>query len=359
MATPGPAQRVPANIIRISFPQIGGLVYLRASMRTEADPTPISPVALVKGLPWDEFDLFDVVGGVVDPEASDDLKAETVPIEDPVTDKMLQKYLYWAHRAVVTDRRTIVVPGFEIVVVDLAQWTLVYNHVIGFALSPIMSREAALAQFQSLAGSTGYESADPALMAVTLTNTLGVPFATTSELIAFANAAGWTYHTETSGSTSVYNEDDVASVIINLAKLFRDVPNDPTTDAKPAEVEFTVDLPRFTLGGGHGGIQFWLTGSAWNPKPPKDPPDPSQPEWERTTFPVTERVVPISGIPGAFNTDHNWPTFPHPFNSIDAEAKDLSVPSSQEVVAGTITFGAGNEPPFIELELDDGGGGEG
>lgn len=355
----GPQQRFPQNIIRISFPQIGGLVYLRCQLRSESDQSPIDPVAIVKGLPWGDFNMFEVVGGENDPELSpsDPLLLETVPIVDPVSDKMLAKYIYWAHRAVVKNRTTEVIPGIDNVIIDTAQWTEIYNHVVTFRLTPVWTREQALNHYKTDGLLPGQ---DPDLVGVAVTNNFGqlltVPSA---EFYAIANGGGWTYHTEPGGATSIYNEDDVATIIINTGKLFRDVPNEPN-GSKPARIEFTVDLP-ISPGGGHGSIDFWLSGSGWIPKEPvQGDPDFGDPFTDkRRSFPVQDVVKPVSGIPGKFTTDYNVPTFPHPWNEDTAEIEKYNVRTSQEHADLRLTFGAGNVPPLIEIFIGGGGGEEG
>lgn len=348
----GPAQRFPSNIIRISFPAIGGLVFLRAAQRWNGDVAPIAPKALVSGLPWGDFDMFQVVGGVTDPEASLALQSESVPIADPVTDKMLQKYLYWAHYPKVSDLRTEPISGFETVIVDTANWTKLYNHVATFQLSPVWTRQQALDYFTTPPGLLAGQ--DPALVGVAITDNFGnlVPIPSTL-FYQMAAEAGWTYHTEPGGGGTLYKQDDVACVVINLAKLFRDVPSLPNGQ-KPTSVEFTVAMPVTpSFEPGHGAaLSWWLSGSAWSPKIS----DPQQ-DFERRTFPVEERQVPISGLPGQFNVDHLWPTFPHP--DFGADVEDESVGTTAQTVSGVITFGAGNTPPDITLELETTSGEEG
>lgn len=357
MVGPGPAQRFPANIIRISFPTIGGLIYFRVAERWEGDATPQTPKALVKGLPWGDFDLFAVVGGETDPQASNDLKSENVPIADPITDKMIQKYLYWAHWSEVKARVTTVVPGIDVIVVDTAQWTEIYNHVVTNRLTPVQTRQEALDYFM---GPGLLPGQDPNLVGVAITDVFGNLLTIPSPLFyAMAAEAGWTYHTETGAATNVYKEDNVASVVFNLAKLFRDTPNGPD-GKKPAFIDFTIDLPTRTgLEPGTGASIDWNAGaSAWIPKDLPDPPAGTQIEaYFRKSFPVHDVQVPISGIPGAFNTDYNVPTFDHP--DFDALVEQTFLGSTQLSVEGRITFGAGNVPPAVTLFLLGGGGEEG
>jgi len=350
---PGPQQVFNQKIIRISFPTVGGLVLFRVAQRYDGDtPATPAPVASVVGLPWGTFDMFAVAGqNQIDPEGT---PTDQVPIANPVTDDMLTKYLYWAHWPKARGVKSQTLPGFEIVVVDLAQWTLIYNHHTTSRLSSIMSREAALAQFRGLVGSTGYEGLDPDLMGVALTNNLGQDFATTEALIEYANAAGWTYHVETAPGASVNTVDDVAIVIINLAKLFRDVPN--VNGKKPPSITFTINPPVRTFADGVGGLNWSISASAWIPKL-LNPPKPNDPvaDSRRIDFPVEDIQVPISGIPGAFNTDYHMPTFTHPDEFADVALIGLN---RNEVVpvTCTITFGAGNVAPEVELSAEFGGG---
>lgn len=346
----GPQQRFPSNIIRISFPAIGGLVFLRAAQRFNGDYAPITPKALIKGLPWDDFDMFGIVGGVVDPEASQELQAENVPIVDPVSDKMLQKYLYWAHYAKVSDLRTESISGFDIYIVDTANWTKLYNHVATFQLSPVWTRQEALDYFSTPPGLLPGQ--DPNLVSVAITDNFGnlVPIPST-QFFQMAAEAGWTYHVETSGGATIYKQDDVAVIVINLGKLFRDVPE--VNGQKPAQIEFDIEMPTKPDVPGHGAaFTWWVSGSAWSSKIS----DPQQ-DHERRTFPVTTRETPISGLPGQVNVDHLWPTFPHPAFEADVEVTDID--ATQQTADGTITFGAGDVPPDITIYNEGISGGEG
>lgn len=358
MATgPGPQQRFNSNIIRISFPQIGGLVYLRAQIRSSSDIARITPVALVKGLPWGDFDLFDVVGGERDPELSntDPLFSESVPIVDPVSDKMIAKYIYWAHRPVVKVDNPDVIPGIDNIIIDTAQWTEIYNHVVTYRLSPVWTRDQALTHFKTDGLLPGQ---DPDLVSVALTDTFGNLLTVPSPLFyAMAAEAGWTYHTEPGTPTTIHNDDDVASVIINTGKLFRDVDNLPN-GKKPTFIDFTIDLAFNPHGSGHGFVKEIVSGSGWVPKDP-DPTDPDGPfQPKRKTFPVTDRVLPVSGIPGKFTTDYNWPQFPHPWFNDTASQQIESASGTQRHFDCRITFGAGNLPPTIDIYPSGGGGGE-
>lgn len=269
---------------------------------------------------------------------------------------MLQKYLYWAQYTKATKDTTEALPGFEIVVLDLAEWALVYgNQRTSLTTGPfvLLSQQQALDYFKN-----SVQTMDPPLDP----NKVGVapityykypdpPGVNTPEkLIEQANEFGWSYHVEFSPGSTAYTHDDAAIFVINMAKLFRDVPVDPQTGKKPPSIPFTIDLAK--KGSAEGRLSWRVQASAWSTKIS----DPQQ-DWERRDFPVEDRLVPISGIPGKFNTDLHWPLFPI-FSSADIEDDDVS--STQvTAVTGQLFFGVGKIPPSVSLELPSSGGGEG
>lgn len=342
MATPGPSQRFPANIVRISFPQIGGLVFFRVAQRWDGDVVPVAAKALVKGLPWPDFDMFEVVDGVRDPDGT---PRDSVPVDNPVTENMLTKYRYWAQYPKVSADHNSVLPASDTYVLDEAEFTLIYNHVATGRVHPLATRDEALAYFR---GPGLIPGQDPDLVGVGfLTNTWQeiVVNPPSDEFWAFVAGGAATYHIETTPPITIHKRDEAAVVVFNLAKLFKDVPNGPN-GKKPAQVKFTVDLPvtpHFAIG--HGArLSWWLSASAWSPKlsdPVKD--------FQRRNFPVEDKTIPIRGIPGAFNYEYHVPTFPHP----DDADQDLDVVEKARRANVTITFGVGNVPPEVEIDLED------
>lgn len=338
----GPAQRFNSNIIKISFPSIGGLIWFRVAQRWEGDVVGPAAKALVEGLPWDDFDMFSGLHG----EDPDGTPEESVPVGNPVTDKMISKYLWWSHRTPVHNDGSVTLPSIETYVIDTANYIEIYNHTVTNRLYPVAPRDVALAYFK---GPGLLPGQDPDLVGVQLGfgDDLTVP---SPLFFIFAAEAGWTYHIETSTGTA-HKSDDAANVIINLAKLFRDVPNDPVTGKKPAKVEFTITIPKKATSAGK--LQWWIQAAAFKSKLTKPPEGPK--DDERRDYPVHDRVVPISGIPGATNTDYLYPTF-----EFDDEDKDESIGTgTEQKVFVTITFGVGKIGPKVEVELAGGGGGEG
>jgi hypothetical protein len=334
VTTPGPAQRIPANITRINFPQVGGLVFFRVAQRWQGDVPPVTPTAFVRGLPWSDFDMFAVSGGVSDPDGT---PTDSVPVANPVSGDMLTKYRYWAPYPEARADHNGVVPGFDTYVLDEASFTEIYNHVATSRVHPLATREDALAFFK---GPGLLDGQDPDLIGVGfLTNDYReiVVNPPSTTFWAYVAEGAATYHVEATPPSTIYKRDDAAVVIVNLAKLFKDVPNGPT-GKKPAQVR------------PHGaGISWQLSASAWSPKlssPARD--------FERRDFPVVDRTIPISGIPGAFNYEYHVPTFPHP----DALVQNRDVGETAQRVNATITFGAGAVPPKIELALAGTVGGE-
>lgn len=347
MATPGPAQRFPANIIRINFPQIGGLVFFRVAQRWEGDVVPMSPRAFVKGLPWADFDMFSVSDGVADPDGTPHLIS--VPVSNPVNDNMLTKFLYWAQYPKVSADHNSVVPGFDTYILDRAQFTEIYNHMAS-RLYPLATRDEALAYFR---GPGLLEGQDPDLVGVAFLNNTYQEIVVnppSTEFWLFVAQGAAEYHVEPTPPVPIYKRDEAAVIVVNLAKLFRDVPL--VSGSKPAQVKFTITMPvKPHYPTGHGATLSWnLSASAWSPKlsnPVKS--------FQRRDFPVEDRSTPIRGLPGAFNYEYHVPTFPHP----DAFVQDKNVGEVERKVNATITFGAGSVPPKIELELAGTTGGAG
>lgn len=348
MATPGPAQRFPSNIIKISFPQIGGLVFFRVAQHYNGEGTPVAPRAFVEGLPWPDFDMFAVTDGVVDPQGEP--HNESVAIVNPVSDKMLTKYRYWAHYAKTGADHNSLVPGFDTYVLDTAQFTEVYNHVATDRIYPVAPRQEALDYFKGPGLIAGQ---DPELVGVDFLNNTWQEIVVnppSDEFWAYVAEGAATYHVETSPPIPIAVRDEAAVVIMNLAKLFADMPL--VNGRKPAQAKFTIALPTaHTFPAGHGADMRWVvSASAWSPtlsNPVKS--------YQRRDFPVHDTTTPVSGIAGAFTYDFHVPTFPHP----DAVVSVGIVLTVEEKVNATITFGAAGVPPKIELELASRHGGEG
>lgn len=236
MATkPGPQQRFPSNIIRIAFAAAGGLVYFHWEWKSEST-TPTAPA--------DVDPLFDFANSFVDTPnvrlvsdapisrlavpMSKDEALRDVPVRDPVTVNMLPHYSMWTPenaRPVYRKVETKSTPGDDIYFVDTANWVLVYNHHITSRQTAVMSRDAALAQYIGLIGTTGYEDLDPTLMGVTLPEYYdGTQFREIPNFpdpLAFTIFAlnGWTYHTEPGTPSTLTTSEGSANLILNLAQL--------------------------------------------------------------------------------------------------------------------------------------------
>jgi hypothetical protein len=341
VATAGPAQRFPDNLIRISFPQIGGLVFLRVAQRWDGDVAPISPRALVSGLPWADFDLFAVIDGVRDPDGT---PSDSVPIANPVTDNMLTKYRYWAQYPKVRADHNSTIPGFDTYVVDLANYVEVYNHIITGRVYILSNRDDALAYFR---GPGLLPGQDPDLVGVGLFTNTGEPIVINpvpdANFWGAVATNGWTYHIEPAPPITIYRRDETAVVVLNLAKLVADMPL--VSGHPPTQAVFTVDLPvKPTIAVGHGATLGWtLSASAWSPQLS----DPVR-VFERRSFPVTDEVAtPVSGIPGAFTYQYYVPTFPHP----QAVVSDTNVGTTARRATVTITFGVASVPPSVSISL--------
>jgi hypothetical protein len=237
MATgPGPRQRFPSNIIRISFAAAGGLVYFHWSWKsvsgTATVPAAVDP-------------LFDFVNSFVDtpnlhlvsdsPVArlavpmSKDEEKRSVPVRNPVTISMLPHYSMWTPenaKTVYRKNESMSVPGGDLYFVDAANWVLVYNHHETSRETRVMSREAALAEFVGLIGSTGYEGLDASLMGVILPQywdgfgLRDIPnFPDPLAFEIFAITPGWMWHSEPGTGATTTKSEGAANLTLNLAQL--------------------------------------------------------------------------------------------------------------------------------------------
>lgn len=342
---PGPRQVFPANITRISFPSVGGLVFFRVTQKFvgETKYTPPALKALVTGLPWAPFDMFALQDNVqADPQS----KLGLVTIKDPVTTDMLSKYLYWRPRPKVHQETFTDIPGttFDIFVIDTAQWAPVIRHQIGFRQTTIVTREEAIQQYINI---FTQEGSIPSLFSanevgVVVIDARGIEI-TEQQFIQIAGQAGWTYHYEHPNTppVKILSSIDTSLVILNLGKLYRDVPNDPTTRKKPLEYKFKVRTPANPHPQSKVTVDWTLEASAWTPTKETKPPKPKQ----RLSFPVKD--VPPSGFMVA--------DFPHPDEGGFASA---GLGTSEEEVEVTVTFGVAGVPPKVKLsELTGGSGG--
>jgi hypothetical protein len=309
-----------------------GIVFFRVVQNFQGESIYAEPEAkaLVTGLPWAPFDMFALAGqNEVDPDSS---VSGLVPISDPITSNMIGKYLYWPHRPKVHNVTTATAddPSGETFVIDLANWSPVLDGNIAFRVTTLMSREAATALWIDVYTAEG---AIPSLfgpedVSVTVINNFGQPLSE-EEFKAIAPSAGWTYHYEPSTSPPIVRKTviDTALVILNLAKLYRDMPL--VDGKKPKTYTFKVVAPVNPHG---GAVNFaWsITASAWIPKI-TDPPK----EKQRVTFPVAD----------AGPAEFMVPTFDHP----DENASGSSSGTSEVEAEVTVTFGAANVAPQVTI----------
>lgn len=366
MATgPGPQQRFPSHIVRISFPKPGGLVYFfwRYNYAIIKDPSSGAPPTARVGtasaqLPAPYDVTFDFSDSELDLEnfhmfadapytlLGKDLPANIlsanppITVVNPVTLNMLKKYAIFSPATGIYDLSlTTPVAGFDVYVVDRAQWTMTYNHHVTFSLSPVMTKEEAINQFKSLAGTTGYEGiTDTSLIGVDLTDIFGNSLLVPSPLFfSMAAGGGWEYHTEPSGGSNAYGRESGTGMIFNLGLLKSFVKqsergtkeyNFKMTFAKKNEMQ-AVELFAETFETG-----------------------------QRLNFPVDAKKRPT------------WDTwFPpesftiHPFTDVNGFVKLGSVASNQtanvKITLATTNVQGQRVPPFTEISLSGSGGGEG
>lgn len=260
----------------------------------------------------------------------------SIEVTQPLTLNTLKKFAIFSPATGIYDFSiTTTIAGFNIVIVDTAQWTMTYNHHVTFHLSPVMTREAALNQFKGLVGSTGYEGLDPDLIGVALTDIFGNDLPVPSPLFyAMAAGGGWTYHEEPSGTSSAYGRESAGGMIFNLG-LLKSFLKDNEKGA--TEWHFKVNFARQRdLQVMEFAAEAFETG-------------------ERLSFPVSDKKRP---------TWDSWgpPESTHEFE--DESGFQINQPERQARTANvTITLGhrdaQGNRvPPDVEIELDSGGGGE-
>lgn len=331
----GPAQRLPSNIIKIQFPSVGGLLFLRINQSwtgNVAPPVPSAGLRFGQDLPWASFDMFSA-SATVDPD--DKSQDKDAPIGDPVTDKMLHHWNYWPPKDRVNVDTTTVGKPIDVVVVDLANWANVYNHVLGSMISPLMTRDEALSMYKTIT------AGDPDLVGVALVNNDGSFIVIPSdEFWLLVAQFGWTYHIETGPTPVLYQRDTTALVIINLAKVFKDISLDKS-GKKPATFTFRVDIPAKLP---KGSIDWSLDGSVDTTlvsKPPKA-------DDGRRTFPVVD--IPGGTAAGqTFSASYmvpDWAGFP------DASASTHDADAGAYVTA-TVTFGTPKVKPKVVFELTE------
>jgi hypothetical protein len=195
---------------------------------------------------------------------------------------------------------------------------------------------------------------DPSLVGVGLFDNFFNPIPVPGPGFFFGvNNLGWTYHIDAGPSSNVRDFNDVACVLINVAKLYRNLKKDPITKKKPATLTFRVKPPAkpATLPDHGGRLKWSLQAGIYKSK--LTPPDKGGPkEDERRTFPVEDKTTPTPGIPGESTTQYHLPTWKPVLDSIE-----LTDPASTDFLEVKITFGTSKVAPKVEITSGSGGGG--
>lgn len=349
---PGPQQRPPSTITKISFPSLGGLVFLRVTSFWLGNKIAPQPVARVEGLPWQPWNIFED-RQLEDEDAKKDAKVAAEPIRNPVTALMLRRYKYWPPRPNQKLNGTQTSPSFHIFVLDKASWNLVYaGHITSRQTAP-MTRDEALAQFKGLIGSTGYEGLDPDKMGVgVFTNTFGEY--TQSELEAIvAGGYGWTAHYEDTPGVTTTTHQEAALLLINLAKLHADLPKG-INGKKPAQIVFKIFPQTYDPGtpGNRYEQQWKVEGVAYKSTitKTKDGSLDPQPDERLDYSPIAADIAtPISGT-SDYTHELNLPQWKTP-TWFDASADSGGIWGAGAYAEVTITFGAAKKASKIEMQF--------
>lgn len=261
----GPQQR-PNNIInRISFPPTGGgLIYFMLDIKdniAEITPTqlegnastapPLYPAVIRFGddakpniNALGDFPFFQT-NNIVPDVLSAEEKQKTVPIESPATEDMIKHYAGWTPFEMYDQEIRTTIGSFDLYVIDTAQWMLIYNHVVTFrATAWNYTRDQALAQFQGLAGSTGYEFMnDPSLMGVDFLDNLGNPWPPLPDALTVRALAegGGSWHVEPGHPEFAYGRRTVGYWVLNLG-IVKKMLNDQNKSAK--DFKFNIRMPK-------------------------------------------------------------------------------------------------------------------
>jgi hypothetical protein len=253
----------------------------------------------------------------------------------------------------VTIRTTKTIPGVDVYIIDKAQFVEIYRSVATSRQSALGTKEEALAYFQ---GPGLLPGQDPALVSVELlTNTWESYTIPSAKFFEDAAAGGWLYHIEVGAPSTIYTYQDTADVIFNIKKLYADLEKGPD-GKKPATLTFRIDAPnKKPPPAGKGGKLEWKIGASVFKSTLTKPPDGPKDD-ERRDYPVEDKLVPVSGIPGEFDHEYLSPTFPFPEEK--AENKDIHT-TGENFVEVKLTFGSAKEAPSVEIVDHMGTGGVG
>jgi hypothetical protein len=339
---PGPQQRFPSNIIRIAFAAAGGLVYFHWDWKSVSDSS--SP-------PADPNPLFDFANSVIQtpnlhmwtdspvarlavPMSKDEAK-RSVPVRNPVTVSMLPHYSMWTPENAPKYRiaTTISSPAGDIYIIDKANWNLVYAaHITSKLIGPYSAAQA-LAIYQGLIGTTGYEDLDPTKMGVSLEQVFynGAfqdlpPFPDPLTISVFASS-GWQWHTEPGTTKTQVKVDGTANLILNLAQLRVMMKK---ANQKDKKVTFNIVIPADKQIG-----SFKMEAQAFSLK------DGPRFDKKKQTydFPVDATNVP------------QWPEWAGEKVAVNANAS-----TDSHTIKVTITFASRDKgkdtPPKVEMEMN-------
>lgn len=264
MATgPGPQQRFPNHIVRISFPRPGGIVYFwyRYNYGVINDPAhsgqKVGSENTALTSPFDatfdfsstllELDNFGILGlyptTVVPDELSREIRVLNVPLVNPITLNMLKKYAVFAPPPAPYDKiYATAVPAFDVYVIDTAQFTGIYNHMNTFRVTPwTWTRDQALNFFK---GSGLLPGQDPNLVGVDFLDNFGNAWPSLPNPITVNALAegGGSWHTEPGSAGTAHGREGAGCVILNLGLLRLLVPKADRADFK--EFTFRVTIPK-------------------------------------------------------------------------------------------------------------------
>lgn len=343
---PAPRQVFPSNIRAITFPSVGGLVFVRVEqtwLGTTPGPGYHAGVSFPK-LPWKPFDMF----GDPEPVADSSDHSKNFDIVNPVTDGMLAHWLHWEPKPPVKQDHTKTTPGIQFPVIDIAGWYGVYNnHDNGQAATGTREgvEELLYNAYNSFFGNVDRSKFGVRLADVydpKIRNYRAIRSWPDPEWDQIFYGNGWSYHLETGPSYTSFTSNGAAVLILNLTKAFRDIPNDPLTGKKPPTFTFRIDAQ--TSDGITGTLGWQVIGYSNSTKKASTPPADSD---GRRDFPLKETT---EGSGDTAMTHYLVPDF----EAADATAEALNPTGAAHVIA-TVTFGTPKVKPKIEFEVNLGG----
>lgn len=359
------------KIIDVSF-RSNALLFIRVNFYWTGEDLPPDTVCTVKDLPWGNFNFF-----AAENEDDTDFKDPTGKIDtrivNPVSTGMLQRYNQFVLKDPVRDMHTLAIPGIDTAHIDLTNWVVVFKGRETSRVTPLLSREDAIAQSINLLRSEG-EDADETNTGVVLQQYFNVHTGHLEDIpnypdpifISVFAASGWTYTVIPGTPGFVRKLINDAILHINVAKLKKVIPKGP--DGKtPKDFTFRIFHPSRT--GPHPSKSIMTTQAALYKTSVTKPPAAPKPKTDgRLDYQFIDKTIP-KGVDYPEDTiEHLYPKWePWPLtgspsgqtgSSGGGEAK-IKDGNASGVVKVKITFATGKEPAKVDLDASGTSTGEG